>query len=277
MNQNSNVIVLTPDHESTARRIGYPISTYLPYNTDLKKTVVIRWGNGFQDAPIKDPIFSEYEDFENVLNKQKSIELNVNKPEALKVLSRVVNTPKAYFDAVPSRKTVVYRPTSHAKGSGFSLKAGPFLIQKGYYATEFIKTKKEVRVFVCGNRTMTCSREKGKKSDSDVCRSNWAYRKFRKSPKRLHAAALKAAKALNLDLCAFDVIVKGRKYYFLEGNTSPTIEGKSRQFFQQGIKFLIKRKFPHINNRIVELKPQVEDAKPAESKMTGLFKKWGLI
>ena len=129
-------------------RLGFPISTFLPYGTDTKKTVIVRWGNGFQNAPIENYIFSDQDDFEHVLNKQKSIELNVNKPEALKVLSKVVNTPKIYFDKVPSRKTVVYRPTSHAKGSDFTLKKGPFKIPEGYYATQYIKNPRRNFVYL---------------------------------------------------------------------------------------------------------------------------------
>ena len=110
-----------------------------------------------------------------------------------------------------------------------------------------------------------------KKTDSDICRSNWAYRGFMRSPKTLHRMAIRAAKALNLDIGGFDVIKKGRKYYFLEFNTAIAVEGKSRQFFQKGIKSLAKRKFPHLYKQ--EKPPEVKK----ESKMLNFFKRIGII
>jgi len=73
---------------------------------------------------------------------------------------------------IPYGKTVVSRPLTHAAGIGFQLKKGPFEVVKGEYCTEFISTDKEFRVFVAGNKTLVCSREKARKDDSDICRSN---------------------------------------------------------------------------------------------------------
>ena len=241
------IVLTTVSEEKSARKLGYPTYTYLPYEKkNHDELVVIRWGNGFVSAPILNPIFDEQDDFKYVLNPQKSIELNVTKNKSFEILSATVPMPKIYKLKIPSRKTAVYRPTQHAGGSNFKLQKGPFIIEPNHYATEFIRTNREIRVFVCGNKSLTCSREKGKKSDSDICRSNYAYLNFRKTPKRLHGLAIRAAKALKLDICAFDILVKGRKYYFLEGNSAPTIEGEVRQFFQAGIKTLIKLKFPKI-------------------------------
>ena len=243
------VIVLTTESEKlSAEKLGYETHThYHGVKSQHKGTVVIRWGNGFSEAASDNFIFDDTLDFPNVLNSIDSIQNNVKKHEALQILNKAVNTPKIFKGKVPAKVTAVFRPTQHAGGANFQLKKGPFNIPNGYYATEFIKTDKEVRVFVCGNRTITCSREKGKQSDSDVCRSNWAYRNFRETPKKLHSMALKASKALKLDICAFDILVKGNNYYFLEGNTAPTIEGEVRQFFKDGIKVLIKKKFPKID------------------------------
>jgi predicted ATP-grasp superfamily ATP-dependent carboligase len=243
-----NVILLTIDSElKSASKLGFKTQTYFSdFKENYDNHVIVRWGYGY-DVAAKDLIFCDSKDFKNVLNPLESIKLNVRKNEAIQVLSKVVKTPKIYLDKVPKNKLVVYRPTSHAAGKDFQLKKGPFQIPNGFYATEFIKTDKEVRVFVCGNKTLTCSREKAKKSDSDICRSNYRYARIRKTPIRLHRMALKAAKALNLHLCGFDILVKNRNYYFLEGNSSVTIETPQvRKFYQTGIKSLINKKFPKL-------------------------------
>jgi len=253
----SKIIVLTTgSEEKSARRLGYPTYTYLPYGQNLKDKVIIRWGNGFLNAPIENIIFSETDDFDNVINRQKSIELNVDKPKALQTISKAVLTPKIYLTAVPNKKIVVFRPKTHSSGQGFQLLKGPFNIVSESYATEYIKTEKEIRVFVCGNKTLTCSREKAKKADSDICRSNYAYVRFRKTPIRLHRMALRATKALNLEVGAFDVLVKNRKYYFLEFNTAVSVEKQATEFYKKNIPVLIKKRFPAIYNQKVELKPK---------------------
>ncbi len=240
------LVLTTGSEEKSARRLGFETHIYWPYNYDLKNTCVIRWGNGYQNAPILDPIFSETDDFDCVLNKQKSIELNVNKPEALKILNKVVPTPIIYKSKIPSRKYAILRTKQHSSGQNFQVVKGPLPIPAGHYATSLIRTNKEVRIFLCGNKTMMCSREKAKKNDSDICRSNYAYVRFRKVPVRLHRMAIRAAKALQLDLGAFDVLVKKRKYYFLEFNSAVTCEKKATDFYKQNIPKLIKKKFPHL-------------------------------
>ena len=242
-----NVILLTIDSElKSAEKLGFKTQTHFyDHKENYNNHVIIRFGYGY-DVPSKDLIFSDSNDFDNVINPLDSIKLNVRKNEAIQVLSKVVKTPKIYLEKVPKGKLVVYRPTSHSSGKDFLLKKGPFEIPKGFYATEFIRTDKEVRVFVCGHKTLTCSREKAKKSDSDICRSNWKYSKFRKTNKTLHKIALKASKAIGLDICALDILVKNRTYYVLELNSSPTNESKSTDFYKKNIPLLIKKRFPKL-------------------------------
>lgn len=237
------MVLTTGSEEKSARRLGFETATYWPFGKNPNEYIVIRAGNGYERAPIKDLIFAETNDFDRVINTQDSIILNVNKPKALKVLASVVNTPKVYNGIVPKGKYAVVRPKSHAGGAGFQLIKGPYAIPDGHYATEFVRTEKEIRIFCCGSKTITCSREKGKKTDSDICRSNWKYVRFRRSQKHLHKAALKASKALNLPICAFDILIKGRKHYFLEGNSCPTFENKATLFYKKNIPILVKKMF----------------------------------
>jgi hypothetical protein len=239
------IIVFAPNSElKSAQRLGFPTFDHVEkYKEDYDGKIIIRWGYGY-DAKSKDMIFCDSKDFENVVNPVDTIQLNVRKHEAIQVLSKVVKTPKIYLNKVPSNRLVVYRPTAHAGGKDFNVKRGPFNIPQGYYATQFIKTNKEVRVFVCGNKTLTCSREKAKKDDSDICRSNWRYVNFRKTPKNLHKMVLRAAKKIGLECCAFDILVVKRKYIFLEGNAAPTLEKAVTQFYKKNLVYLINKKFP---------------------------------
>ena len=162
-----NVLVLTTNsEEKSARRLGFPVYTYFPHEIkDFKNVVVIRYGNGYVEAVVENPIFAETDDFPNVINPASAIALNVNKDKALENLSKHVTTPQIYKDFVPKGRKCVYRKTAHAFGEGFKLKKGGFKVEDGHYATDFISTKREVRVFVAGNKTLCCSRKKTNKKD----------------------------------------------------------------------------------------------------------------
>ncbi len=246
------IVLTTASEEKSAKKLGFPTHTYFNgYKDDYKNHCIIRLGNGFTEGLTKNPIFDTEKDFPNVLNSIESIQGNVKKNEALEKLSKVVSVPRIFKNNVPHRVLAVHRPVSHTGGKGFAVEKGPFQIKDGHYATEFIKTNKEIRIFVCGLKTLTCSRKKMNKKDSDICRSNYGYANFRKTTKRIHQQCLKAARTLKLDICAFDILVKGRKYYFLESNSAPTIEGQARQFYQKNIPTLIKKKFPNLYHKVV--------------------------
>jgi glutathione synthase/RimK-type ligase-like ATP-grasp enzyme len=239
-------LLTIPSEEKSARKLGIPLQTY--YNghvEDLSDSVVIRYGYG-HDIDSRDSIFGDLDDFRYVLNNKHAIQLNVDKIKSHEVLSKVVNTPKFYLDEVPKGKTVVKRYKNHAAGANFEIVKGPFKIPEGFYCSEFVDTKTEVRVFICGDKTLTCSRallKNGLDNNHELCRSNWSYVRFRKTPVRLHKIALKCAKAIGLDICAIDVLVKGNKYYVLENNSSPSLTNQVTQFYKKNIPGLIKKKY----------------------------------
>ncbi len=241
------IVLTTASEEKSAKKLGFPTHTYFNgYKDDYKNHCIIRLGNGFTEGLTKNPIFDTEKDFPNVLNSIESIQGNVKKNEALEKLSKVVNTPRIFKDKTPRGTMVVKRPTAHTGGTDFEVVKGGFKINKGFYCTQFIKTKTEVRVFLCGQKTLTCSRKKSNKQDSDICRSNWDYVNFRKTPIKLHKMCLLAAKTLKLDICALDVLVKNGRYYILELNSAPTLTRVVADFYKKTLPVLIKQKFPKL-------------------------------
>ena len=242
------VLAIESEYES-AKRLGIPnVSTFLygraeEFNNDL----IIRWGNSIL---YNNKDGTKVIEFKNVLNPSKSIHFNCTKSKSLQKLSTVVNTPKFYLsnEIVPENKLVVYRPDEHSGGKGFGVIKGEFKVNPYYYATEFIKTDTEFRVFYCGDKTMICKRitynpERAKQKF--VCRSLWNYSFLKKVPKILHNQVMKAKKVLNMDFGGFDILLSKGKYYFLENNSACTIDkSEIAKFYNDGIKSLIKKKYP---------------------------------
>ena len=242
-----SIRLITIDSEiNSAKKLDFPCSTYLRgYVEDYDSDIIVRWGRSclWPKKPSK-PLEYKNGEFKKVLNHYQSIIDNCNKKLSLQRLSTIVKTPKIYEKLVPKRVKCVYRPNNHSGGKGFKIVSGGVKVQEGYYATQFIKTNLEYRVFFCGNKTMTVTRVKPKnKNISLVCRSLWGYNRFRKTPARLHKMALKAAKVLKLDMGAFDILVKNGNYYFLEANTAVTCDNKKiRDFYNKNILKLCKLK-----------------------------------
>ena len=47
------IVLTTGSEEKSAKKLGYPTYTYLPYDKkNHDELVVIRWGNGFVSAPM---------------------------------------------------------------------------------------------------------------------------------------------------------------------------------------------------------------------------------
>ena len=241
--------ILTIDSELySANKLDFPVHTYLfnnlvgMYDTD----VWIRWGNG-------ECLFNKEGkavDFKNVINNKDSIYLNCSKEEALEKMAEVVNTPKIYKKYIPPNKIAVIRPICHTGGSGFCIKKGKLKIKDGLYATSFIRTSKEVRVWFCGQYTLMARRVTSNPSKIRAkykCRSSWAYRFYDKVSDKLHDMTLAAAKKIGLECGAADVLYYQDKYYFLELNSAPTIDAKELiSFYRDGIVKLAKQKFPDL-------------------------------
>ncbi len=233
----------------SAKKLGFETTTCLYGSTDsFNDRLIIRWGNSYLNNDSKTIKPTE---FKNILNFSKNIALNCKKNIALKKLSEVVKTPEIYDKEVPKNRFAVYRPIWHSNGKDFNVKKGPFKIELDYYATRFIKTNKEYRVFYCSNnggQFLMCRRvtyRKDRKNERFACRSRWSY-DFRKTvPEYLKKNVKLAFDKIGLNYGAADILFLHGKYYFLELNSAPNLDVPILiEWFQKNIKELIKEKFP---------------------------------
>ncbi len=234
---------------SSAKKLGLDVATSFEdkFVSDFKKDVVVRWGAS--ELYYNDSNGYSCRDFPNVINKSLVISKNCHKKSALQRLSKVVNTPKIYQGKVPAGIKVVIRPIQHAGGNDFSIQKGPLDIEYDYYATEFIETDKEFRVWFCGDAMFACRRVALTDADEKAfpCRSNWGYSYLDSIPVLLRSDSKKAIDCIGLDLGALDVLYKNGKYYFLEGNSAPSIDTNSLiRFYKENLLKLVAKKFPRL-------------------------------
>ncbi len=269
------VVVWTCQSEyESAKKLGYPTFTNLPHNLEYYNEngiIVIRWGIGGDWYYGTDHTRGE---FLNTFNTSKAICLNVEKRDALKKLSEVVLTPKIYDKSVPSGKLVVHRPTNHTGGQGFNVVKGPFNVNFGNYATAYIPNKKEWRVWFCNGKTMAAvrtTRSKSRLEQKYPAKSLWCYDFKKRVPKKLLSDTLKAAKQIGLVFGAADVIEYKKKFYFLELNTSPTVDSQEiEKFYKSGLNNLIKKCKIRKETRKVEQLPKPTFTFDVKRKMTNI-------
>lgn len=254
------VIVLTCQSEAeSAKRLGFTTHTYLYNDIDkLDHDVVIRWGHGVRYRDQMDVM----REFKHVINRANDIRLNCNKYLSSKKLARVVPTPKVWINP-PKRKLVVYRPMAHSGGKDFSVKMTPIEQKEGYYATEFVNSDREVRVWYCGNRLLYARRvtkNKTRLQEKFKCRSLWGYEFIDKIPKTLRKYVCKAIKFLGFYSGAFDILYYKGKYLFLENNTAPSLDHPIViKFFKEGFAKIVDKKMSLISKEL-KINPPLEIA-----------------
>jgi glutathione synthase/RimK-type ligase-like ATP-grasp enzyme len=137
------------------------------------------------------------------------------------------------------------------------------------YATEFIKTDVEYRVWFCGDRTMFAKRFALKHNTVEEfnCRSQWGYSGITTHvPEKLHIDTLKAASVVDLDFGAADVLYQNGKYYFLELNSAPTIDTPMiANFYRKHMATLLKSKFPKMFTADTINELNMGDPKPVKA------------
>jgi hypothetical protein len=239
------VKILTIDSEiESARKLGFVCESWFSSHTEtFDNDVVVRWGN----SGLHESVELRRREFKNVINKAGAIRLNCHKKEALLKIAEVADIPKIFEVKVPDNISVVYRPQEHSGGRGFNVIKGPFEIDSCYYATEYIKTDIEYRVWFAGNETLCAKRVPLSSTIVGMypCRSQWGYSFCKEVPKVLHDKTLLAAQKIGLELGAADVLFHGKKYYFLELNSAPTIDtSKLKAFYTRNIKKVAEEKFP---------------------------------
>ena len=223
----------------------------------INNTVVVRWG--------KSMIPNGYErDFKYVINPSNAIRLNVQKKRAQEVMiRRGVRTPRLFDKVVPKGVVAVMRPMEHEEGNGYTICRGEMHVPPGHYATEFIKTDTEVRVWFARTGrahmdTLMAYRVpmKGQREGHFPCRASFGYDDFQGAPRHLHDQVLKAANAIGLDCGAADILIVGNKGVILELNSSPSVDFRHiRTFYREALPRVIRAKYPALK---LDLDPQDE-------------------
>ncbi len=212
-------VLTRPENSKSAVKLGYPTVTderQIPEGSN-----VIRWGNGMTP---------DRRGWEVVLNKAAALAVSTDKLEALRKLSRVVNTPEVFVDGdiLPRGHRYVCRPANHAEGSDFELVNGGTQLH-GHHATRFIEDTREYRVwfvrdkYLCAKRVPRSSEGQ---SPDDPCRSKWGYGEYVTIFSKLKEEMAKARQAIPLDFGAVDVLWSESegKWYFLEFNSAPSLD-----------------------------------------------------
>ena len=237
--------ILTYNRSHSVKNLGYSTSTWLDGRVeDYQRDVIIRWGNN---------CLINGREFPNVLNPARAITLNMSKILAHDALSEVVNTPRMYRKYTPNFGTFVVRPCAHEGGSGFRVVEANGrainLSQGCEYATEYIRTNCEYRVWFCGRRTLRAQRARTPEQQRVaiprfICRSKWGYNFLDEVPTALHNQTLQAAKAIGLDCGAADVLLSNGRWYFLELNSGCSTDlGYLQRWFKEGINRLVNERF----------------------------------
>lgn len=228
---------------ASAKNLSFRVEKDIALAEKYLNYVVVRWGNS---EPVD---CADVGEFTKVINLSQSIHRNCNKLSALREMSKVVAVPRFYApgEEVPKGKHV-YRPKYHSGGVGFKVLEAVGEVEPGYYATEYIETDIEYRVWFCGQATLCARRvpylDKHYKQKFP-CRSTWGYDILRSVPEDLSRQTLLAAKAVGLDCGASDILfdAKTNKYYFLEHNTAPSCDhSKVVKFFNTNLIKLAKKK-----------------------------------
>src|ERR1035437_1657990 len=242
--------MLTYSGSHTVKKLGFSTSAWMTGRVeDFRNDVIIRWGNHSLNVDR----VGRHVDFRNVLNPAQAVLTNMNKPNAHDILARAVATPRMFRKYTPDRGLFVVRPCAHQEGNGFKVveaKGQSIRLQEGYqYATEFIRTGAEYRVWFIGNRTIRARRSRTDEQQREAfprfpCRSKWGYIFCNEVPTTLHNQTLAAARAMGLDCGAADVLYSNGTWYFLELNSAPSADlGILQRWMKESIRSVCRERF----------------------------------
>jgi len=170
-----------------------------------------------------------------------------NKGDAAALLVKAgVPTPKLLERNYIQEWPVVVRTAQHQGGSGFWLCRDYVQIHNamrdgGKHIYQFISIKDEWRVHVFRDRVIRCSKKSPLDGANMIVRSynnGWRFTgKFvSQSPEDMKKVARLAVKALGLDFGAVDMALDtGGKWWVLEVNSAPGLEGKTLRAYTKAI------------------------------------------
>lgn len=243
--------VLTIQNEAeSAKRLGFQTDIVPWVDTEeYDNDIVVRWGCGHKYTNRR----GNTAEFKHCINTRDAIRGNCNnKLESLKRYATVIPVPEIFEKSVPKDVLAVYRPVTHSAGEGFKVKKGPFEVASGYYATRFIPSEWEYRVWFANGHTLRAKRVSSKDKAKYPCRSKWGYQFCETVPALLAKKVLAAANLAGLETGAADVLYdKDDNFYLLELNSAPTIDSwRLEEMYQNAILDLAKKKFPVIYKKL---------------------------
>ena len=212
--------------------------------TPTKKSVIVNWGNS-------NPPRWDYVD-KNLLNLPEKVEIAANKLKTLSTLSEVpeVNIPlftterEEATEWVNEGATVICRTKLNAhSGAGIFVASREEDIVHARLYTKYIKKKKEFRVHVFQGKVIDIQQKKartGIRVDYTVRNFNngWVFcRDDIEYSEELIQQAIKAVEVLGLDFGAVDIVYNQHqnKYFVLEVNSAPGLEGTTLQRYVESI------------------------------------------
>lgn len=204
--------------------------------------LVINWGSSAPPEAVLEC---------NVLNHPHAIRKAVNKLQAFQILSEGVDVPEYTESREEANKwlaegfTVVARTIVEGHGGeGIVLVENVAELPNAPLYTKYIPKAEEYRVHVFKDEAFFVQRKARKKEvpDGEV---NWKIRNLAGGfifanqdvdvPPEAKEAAVKAVKLLGLDFGAVDIIwnKKRNKYYTLEVNTAPGLQGTTLEKYSE--------------------------------------------
>lgn len=214
----------------------------------LDTDIVINWGTSSDN-------FSRKIDCDEIINFPDCVRIAGNKLKTFKALSGYVPLPDWTEERVEALKwlgegfTVVSRTvlTGHS-GAGIFLKRpeDQGILEEAPLYTKYIKKKDEYRLHVFRDNVFFVQRKARKKEVPDD-QVNWQIRNHGNGfifahegvdvPEKAKLDAIMAVKQLGLDFGAVDVVHgTDGKFYILEVNTAPGLEGTTLQKYVEVFK-----------------------------------------
>jgi glutathione synthase/RimK-type ligase-like ATP-grasp enzyme len=207
------------------------------------------------------------------LNSIKAICQASDKYRARKLMEGAgVSIPKTFAGTTEMAWTdlpVIVRPKKHQGGEKFFYcssyqdiakvrdKIATDMNGSNIYISSYINKSEEYRVHVAHGKALAVQEKyKLNHKENDQSKSwnrkngfHFRVMKWNDVPKGLCPLATHAVEALELDFGAVDIILEDKKFYVLEINTAPRIEGYTAKRYAQYFDFIISAGFeiPHFN------------------------------
>jgi len=195
-----------------------------------KKDVVVNWGNGVTpgwERNVKH-IYNSPSNIRNATNKLNFFRLVGKKlPDNVPDFTTSQEKAKEW-----TKKGLVFcrKSLSGSQGKGIVVADSPDKVVSAPLYTKGVKSDIEYRVHVFNGKVIDVVRKfyfgKDRKSDIRNLENGWTFiRKGVNHTNELDKVSVEVCKALGLDFCALDLIVKDGNYLFLEANTAPGMTG----------------------------------------------------